>query len=116
PGLPCRLRRASVRLVFHIAWRPLGAPLFPYPTLFRSDRAFGNRQRSSRVRPGGRAPPRPSGAAPGRIWSRATTVAATRNEQVRQDRKSTRLNSSHVKTSYAVFCPKKKRRLRTAAT
>src|SRR5690606_41856264 len=29
-------------------------------------------------------------------------------EQVRQDRKSTRLNSSHVKISYAVFCLKKK--------
>src|SRR5690606_42083092 len=29
------------------------------------------------------------------------------------DRKSTRLNSSHVKTSYAVFCLKKKRELRT---
>src|SRR5690606_19339733 len=29
------------------------------------------------------------------------------------DRKSTRLNSSHVKTSYAVFCAKNKRRTRT---
>src|SRR5690606_39479408 len=31
------------------------------------------------------------------------------DEVSRQDRKSTRLNSSHVKTSYAVFCWKKKR-------
>src|SRR5690606_24764291 len=30
-----------------------------------------------------------------------------------QDRKSTRLNSSHVKISYAVFCLKKKNHLRT---
>src|SRR5690606_41897385 len=30
-------------------------------------------------------------------------------DQSFQDRKSTRLNSSHVKTSYAVFCLKKKR-------
>src|SRR5690606_41533344 len=30
-----------------------------------------------------------------------------------KDRKSTRLNSSHVKISYAVFCLKKKRRTRT---
>src|SRR5690606_40459822 len=30
------------------------------------------------------------------------------------DRKSTRLNSSHVKISYAVFCLKKKNRLRTS--
>src|SRR5690606_41916904 len=29
-------------------------------------------------------------------------------DQVREDRKSTRLNSSHVKISYAVFCLKKK--------
>src|SRR5207302_10207376 len=28
---------------------------------------------------------------------------------IRRDRKSTRLNSSHVKISYAVFCSKKKR-------
>src|SRR5690606_42059221 len=28
-----------------------------------------------------------------------------------EDRKSTRLNSSHVKTSYAVFCLKKKRKI-----
>src|SRR5690606_11494716 len=30
------------------------------------------------------------------------------NEKTRKDRKSTRLNSSHVKISYAVFCLKKK--------
>src|SRR5436309_5256157 len=30
-------------------------------------------------------------------------------QRLREDRKSTRLNSSHVKTSYAVFCLKKKR-------
>src|SRR5690606_40344151 len=33
-------------------------------------------------------------------------------EAVGQDRKSTRLNSSHVKISYAVFCLKKKKRMR----
>src|SRR5690606_40014361 len=32
------------------------------------------------------------------------------NDRVRQDRKSTRLNSSHVKISYAVFCLKKKKK------
>src|SRR5690606_23618337 len=35
-----------------------------------------------------------------------------RNEAQEQDRKSTRLNSSHVKISYAVFCLKKKRERR----
>src|SRR5690606_40789316 len=32
------------------------------------------------------------------------------HKRIGQDRKSTRLNSSHVKTSYAVFCLKKKRK------
>src|SRR5699024_12049506 len=35
-------------------------------------------------------------------------VAATRPAPGREDRKSTRLNSSHVSISYAVFCLKKK--------
>src|SRR5690606_40119761 len=51
---------------------------------------------------------------------RATVAAATRFTAARpalrrallvgQDRKSTRLNSSHVKISYAVFCLKKKKK------
>src|SRR5690606_1607758 len=42
----------------------------------------------------------------GQIGTAATEVASL------QDRKSTRLNSSHVKISYAVFCLKKKRRMK----
>src|SRR5690606_41726499 len=38
-----------------------------------------------------------------------TTVTNSVGKIFRGDRKSTRLNSSHVKTSYAVFCLKKKR-------
>src|SRR5690606_39914025 len=34
-----------------------------------------------------------------------------RDENLRQDRKSTRLNSSHVKISYAVFCLKKNKQI-----
>src|SRR5690606_5510336 len=37
------------------------------------------------------------------------TVGSPDGDVERQDRKSTRLNSSHVKISYAVFCLKKKR-------
>src|SRR5207302_9442569 len=37
------------------------------------------------------------------------TVRAASREQAGPDRKSTRLNSSHVKISYAVFCLKKKK-------
>src|SRR5438874_8990248 len=43
--------------------------------------------------------------APGRARRRAKVVAELRT---RRDRKSTRLNSSHVEISYAVFCLKKK--------
>src|SRR2546427_6074210 len=35
------------------------------------------------------------------------------NNQIRQDRKSTRLNSSHSQISYAVFCLKKKKKTST---
>src|SRR6266511_4431569 len=41
------------------------------------------------------------------LRSRRETAARVRQEAARVDRKSTRLNSSHVKISYAVFCLKK---------
>src|ERR1039457_5380239 len=73
--------------------RPPRSTLFPYTTLFRSGHACGR----SRASIAGRVP---SGAR-------------------RPDRKSTRLNSSHLVISYAVFCLKKNNtytifRLRTA--
>src|SRR5690606_41997886 len=37
-------------------------------------------------------------------------ITATQQQLEKKDRKSTRLNSSHVKISYAVFCLKKKKR------
>src|SRR2546429_5799061 len=46
---------------------------------------------------------------------RAHTPTITRRRSMRTDRKSTRLNSSHGYTSYAVFCLKKKKRT-TACT
>src|SRR5256885_8397285 len=68
--------------------RPPRSTLFPYTTLFRS----GNRKQSrSRARAG-------IGKPGGNCWRAAT----------RRDRKSTRLNSSHLVISYAVFCLKKK--------
>src|SRR3989442_4576173 len=39
-----------------------------------------------------------------------------RNDDTKQDRKSTRLNSSHVRISYAVFCLKKKMRISPSVT
>src|SRR5215475_15573704 len=44
----------------------------------------------------------------GRPWCRRRSTAASRS--CSSDRKSTRLNSSHVKISYAVFCLKKKKK------
>src|SRR5437868_9253697 len=59
--------------------------LFPYTTLFRSHR----RRRPAAVR--------------------HRTRAAAGGQPAWTDRKSTRLNSSHVSISYAVFCLKKKK-------
>src|SRR4051812_49759402 len=61
--------------------RPPRSTLFPYTTLFRS--SWGRR-----------------------CWPRGPPTAACR---ACLDRKSTRLNSSHMSISYAVFCLKKKK-------
>src|SRR5438445_9213273 len=98
--------------------RPPGSTLFPYTTLFRS------------MRPG---------AIPEQIerWSaqigertKLSPLAFAGHSELgdlnlwchiwayKEDRKSTRLNSSHANISYAVFClkKKKKRQTRLAAT
>src|SRR2546422_5564893 len=84
--------------------RPPRSTLFPYTTLFRSDRA----------RPGaGPAPPRPTAAAPRAARLRGGCAEGGRPVELQprsRDRKSTRLNSSHGYISYAVFCLKKKNR------
>src|SRR5438067_7740754 len=75
--------------------RPPRSTLFPYTTLFRS--AGGARRRDAfRADTDG---------------ARAEGQSKGRREE-RGDRKSTRLNSSHVSISYAVFCLKKKKRTR----
>src|SRR5256885_7783122 len=74
--------------------RPPRSTLFPYTTLFRSGIARGCRR-------GGRE--RVLGAA-ARGADLGRDLAA-----LRRDRKSTRLNSSHLVISYAVFCLKKKK-------
>src|SRR5688572_32195743 len=77
---------------------PPRSTLFPYTTLFRSQRGEA----------GGRLPRGGRGAARG---GAARVGGPRRGEDGRQDprdRKSTRLNSSHSQISYAVFCLKKK--------
>src|SRR5438034_6542324 len=71
--------------------RPPRSTLFPYTTLFRSL--------------GVRAPARGRPLDPDADWEA---------EEPWQDRKSTRLNSSHTVISYAVFCLKKKNMVQMA--
>src|SRR2546426_7443863 len=82
--------------------RPPRSTLFPYTTLFRSDVAP---RRPAVIRAIHAAlvglDQRPDAGRLGRR-RRQTDVAP-------QDRKSTRLNSSHLVISYAVFCLKKKK-------
>src|SRR5204863_10197097 len=91
--------------------------LFPYTTLFRSDPALASGHEVRPARPG-----RPS-----RLPARRLDVDGRHHQCARapqphartsdrgpvgcraRDRKSTRLNSSHVEISYAVFCLKKKK-------
>src|SRR5204863_3829151 len=42
-------------------------------------------------------------------WNATVSTASTATDPATRDRKSTRLNSSHVEISYAVFCLKKKK-------
>src|SRR3989442_11015627 len=86
--------------------RPPRSTLFPYTTLFRSDPG-GPRARRDQVRAHGLRPPlrlHRDGPRRGRL---------ARVLELDRDRKSTRLNSSHVRISYAVFCLKKKKQLWT---
>src|SRR3712207_8789075 len=97
--------------------RPPRSTLFPYTTLFRSQRAVaveaeGREPRQvERCRHGVDGSPAARARAAWRTrWSRsATSVARRAASAYAVDRKSTRLNSSHANISYAVFCLKKKK-------
>src|SRR2546430_12585998 len=79
--------------------RPPRSTLFPYTTLFRSI-AFS----------GGKAIRGPQCA--GLLIGKKELIAnALLNNSPHEDRKSTRLNSSHSQISYAVFCLKKKKNI-----
>src|SRR5436853_4886579 len=82
--------------------RPPRSTLFPYTTLFRSgqcDYSFANHFMDS-------------------FASRREALRATgaRSGKTQIDRKSTRLNSSHLGISYAVFCLKKKKKKKKKLT
>src|SRR5699024_12530737 len=94
PSLP------TLYFFFAITRHPPTATLFPYTTLFRSDGPFG-----------------PLTIIGGRMYMQEGRMVQTMDSRyptsptacrMAADRKSTRLNSSHVSISYAVFCLKKK--------
>src|SRR5690349_24237311 len=86
--------------------RPPRSTLFPYTTLFRSLVRAGLALVTEVV-----ADRLPAGAAVvGSLNQLAEPAVGLRRVQPVLDRKSTRLNSSHVEISYAVFCLKKKKK------
>src|SRR3712207_8301646 len=94
--------------------RPPRSTLFPYTTLFRSAQdVLGDHHARARG-PGQRpaAPGRRELGAPARDGPAAAHLARRPQPRRRTDRKSTRLNSSHANISYAVFCLKKKKKLK----
>src|SRR5256885_12949622 len=83
--------------------RPPRSTLFPYTTLFRSGRP---KSRQPRGAPGARRrPARGRGGCP-----KERRARGQEQPRLSTDRKSTRLNSSHLVISYAVFCLKKKKK------
>src|SRR5690349_22082909 len=87
--------------------RPPRSTLFPYTTLFRSAKSVAR----------GRVPVLCGIAEFTTAFAIDTVKEAERagvDGVMVIDRKSTRLNSSHVEISYAVFCLKKKKKVQTA--
>src|SRR3712207_7728263 len=90
--------------------RPPRSTLFPYTTLFRSENRFlgaleeRSRDAAERIRALMFVFEDLQKLDPGGVQ---TLLRAVEKDQLALDRKSTRLNSSHANTSYAVFCLKK---------
>src|SRR2546427_3533952 len=87
--------------------RPPRSTLFPYTTLFRSCSSIPARLTAGLVPQGGTAETL--------LFSQRASSAclpASAASQIPPDRKSTRLNSSHSQISYAVFCLKKKKKIK----
>src|SRR3712207_8761964 len=97
------------RQFFVMIRRPPRSTLFPYTTLFRSWPGDQLPESPDRGVDRGEDPDardrEPSGSEQDREQAPSEAVV-----EVVEDRKSTRLNSSHANISYAVFCLKKKQR------
>src|SRR3712207_8884937 len=95
---------------------PPRSTLFPYTTLFRSLPGPDTRMSLTAVENLAEAcvaalgwPAGPYNVADLHPYPRDATIRAVLGARPLQDRKSTRLNSSHANISYAVFCLKKKK-------
>src|SRR5689334_23914897 len=88
--------------------RPPRSTLFPYTTLFRSEPLQRLEPGLPILRHGGR------GQLP--VQARLDRTRADGESARVEDRKSTRLNSSHISISYAVFCLKKKKKKKKTYT
>src|SRR2546430_10813710 len=88
--------------------RPPRSTLFPYTTLFRSAAAGGFCAGRSEVKHSRSEARKNLDLALCMTSSRRAFITGRAAEQLKADRKSTRLNSSHSQISYAVFCLKKK--------
>src|SRR3989442_11921875 len=90
--------------------RPPRSTLFPYTTLFRSGAGKTTHRRAGDEEHGCRDSAESESGDAHRVSSLRVESADFRWASPLSDRKSTRLNSSHVRISYAVFCLKKKKK------
>src|SRR5205807_8313268 len=109
------LSRVSLfRLFLLMIPRPPRSTLFPYTTLFRSRRVRGGWTTDGRLErfQHGPGPRREEHALLAKLLARVGVELREPLRGTDTDRKSTRLNSSHLVISYAVFCLKKKKQKR----
>src|SRR5690349_23955429 len=92
--------------------RPPRSTLFPYTTLFRSDGGEAGGVGGVGLAAAGEV----GGVGRLQLLEHHRLDVQVVGARVVGDRKSTRLNSSHVEISYAVFCLKKKKEMTTAST
>src|SRR5437773_3670569 len=93
--------------------RPPRSTLFPYTTLFRSVDRIARQPLGGRPRALRHGLPVADSALHGHRMVVPRRLQQGRlPDAAREDRKSTRLNSSHITISYAVFCLKKKKKIK----
>src|SRR5437773_4545008 len=95
--------------------RPPQSTLFPYTTLFRSGKELDDFRKSLVDKKGikiDKVAKRIDELTKNEVASSEEVTGGTLGVAMSPDRKSTRLNSSHITISYAVFCLKKKKNTR----